>query len=480
MALIYTPIVIRLLGQSEFGLYSLIGSLAAYFSILDMGLGNTIVRYISRNREVGNKKSESNLNGTFLLLYSAIGILTIIIGLFVLFNVKTIFGGSMSSQELYQAKQMIIILIINFSLSFPLSVFNSIIKAYERFVVDKLISILRILIGPIATIPFLLMGYGSVSMVLVTTIVNISCLLFAAFYSLRSLKVNFSFKKIETKLLREIFGYSFFIFLNIIVDQIFWKTDQLILGIVSGTMTVAVYAIAMQFINLYIQLSTAISNLLLPKLSIMVAKNAGKTEFTNEMIKYGRIQFLLIGYILSGFYLFGSFFINVWAGEDYQEAYKIVLIVMIPLTIPLIQNVGITILQALNKMAFRSVLYSILALLNLFISIPLAMYYGGVGTAVATSLSLLMGHVVIMNIYYHKKIGINIKAFWKNIIPLVYSLFISIFLGKVLIRFLQIDSILGFSVGIISYSLIYCLMNWKLGLNNHERLIFKSMVRRII
>src|SRR5699024_10547118 len=106
--------------------YSLIGSLAAYFSVMDMGLGNAIVRYTARNRAVGDEKKESELNGLFLLLYGLIGILTIIIGIIVYNSVGFIFENKISTTDIERAQIMIIILIINFSLSFPLSVFNSI------------------------------------------------------------------------------------------------------------------------------------------------------------------------------------------------------------------------------------------------------------------------------------------------------------------------------------------------------------------
>src|SRR5690625_556867 len=136
IALLYTPVMIRLLGQSEYGLYSLIGSMAAYFSVLDMGLGNAIVRYTSRNRAIGNRKLESNLNGMFLILYSLIGLLTIVLGITYYNNIDNIFTASLSSDELTKALTMIKILTINFALSFPLSVFGSIMQAYERFVVS--------------------------------------------------------------------------------------------------------------------------------------------------------------------------------------------------------------------------------------------------------------------------------------------------------------------------------------------------------
>lgn len=273
ITLVYTPIMIRLIGQSEYGLYSLIGSLAAYFSIVDLGLGNTIVRYISRNRVLGNKVIEAELNGFFLKIYLFIGLLAGFLGLGIWLNLDTVFGESLTVDELDKARLMVLILIINFALSFPLSIFSSILQAYEKFIIVKMAAIVRSLLIPIITLPVLFLGYGSVEMVIVTTFVNIAVFLYKAWFVFRKLDIKFKFVKQESGFIKEIFGFSFFIFLNVIVDLMYWNTDQFILGITSGTEIVAIYAIAMQFIVMYKMFSTSISNLFLPKASRLVAKS---------------------------------------------------------------------------------------------------------------------------------------------------------------------------------------------------------------
>src|SRR5699024_5747310 len=208
--------------------------------------GNAMVRYSARNRVVGDTSREANLNGLFLIFYSFIAVITVIVGFIVYNNLHIIFGDTLTKIELKHAKIMIVILIINFSFSFPLSIFNSILKAYEKFVVEKLISIVRIVLSPLMILPIIYIGFGAISMVVITTTVNIGCLLYTAFYSFKKLNVKIKFKKLEYSLVKEILIYSFFVFLSVIVDQIYWQTDQIILGAVSGTVSVAVYAIAIQ------------------------------------------------------------------------------------------------------------------------------------------------------------------------------------------------------------------------------------------
>ena len=108
---------------------------------------------------------------------------------------------------------------------------------------------------------------------------------------------------------------------------------------------------------MYLNFSTAMSGVLLPKVTKMEANNASNKEFTNVFIKTGRLQYIVMALIISGFIIFGQQFINLWAGETYSSAYKIGCILMLPVTIPLIQNVGLSILQAKNKYKYRTSFY---------------------------------------------------------------------------------------------------------------------------
>ena len=418
VGLFYTPVMLRLLGQSEYGLYSLIGSLVGYLSVLDMGLGNTIIRYTAKNRVDGTARREAELNGLFLLVYSLIGVFCLAIGAILYQYIENLFGATLTADELQRAKIMTVLLILNLSFTFPLSIFASILTAYERFIFLRVSNILRVIMNPLLVLPFLYWGYGSVMMVVVATILNFACLFANAFYCFRYLHVRFAKGKFSTAFLREVAGYSFLIFLNAIMDKVYWGTGQFVLGIVSGTMQVAVYAIAMQFMMMYMYLSTAISGVILPKVTMMVAGKAKTEELTDLMIRIGRLQYLVVGFILAMFILVGRQFIYLWAGSSYEEAYPIVLLLMGALLIPLIQNVGIAILQAMNRNRYRVTAYTICAFISLAVSFPLAERYGGLGCAVATATALFISTGFIINRYYSREIHLGIGRFWKSMLSL--------------------------------------------------------------
>ncbi|RGN49263.1 MULTISPECIES: oligosaccharide flippase family protein [unclassified Bacteroides] len=480
IGLLYTPFMLRMMGQSEYGLYSLVASVVAYLTILDFGFGNAIIRYTAKFRAENRLKEQYEMFGMFLFLYSAIGIFTLLIGLCLYFNVDFLFERSMNMEELNKIRIMMLLMVFNIAITFPFSIFGSIITAYENFIFQKAINIVRIILNPIVMCVMLLMGYRAIGMVVVTTLFNVLTLLINCWYCYHRLHIHVIIGRFNWTFLKEIMIYSFWIFLNAIMDRIYWSSGQFILGIYAGAKAVAIYAVAISLENIYMSFSTAISGVFLPRITSMITQKENEKSMSDLFIRTGRIQYIIMSFILIGFILFGKQFIIIWAGSDYSEAYYITLLFFVPLTIPLIQNLGITILQARNQMKFRSVSYVIIAIISLGLSVFLVRYYGGIGCALSTAFALCIGQILIMNIYYFKKVNIDIPAFWREIGKMsVVPILIGI-VGYVLLNYFRIESILTLFLGIVLFSIIYLPAFWHLSMNSYERNLFLKPLKKVL
>lgn len=473
--LVYTPLLIRTLGQSEYGLYSLVSSVIGYLTVLDLGFGNAIVVFTAKYRANKECKKEKKLHGMFLVIFSIIGLIAGLLGLLLYFNVPLLFGKTMTDKELHKTKIMMLILSFNLAITFPFSIYSSIISAYEKFTFQKVVSILNTILKPALMIPLLFLGYKSITMTIVITVVNIIVLLSNYFYCKKKLDINIKFMGFDKKLFKTIFSYSFFIFLGVVVDKVNWSVDQFVLGAVSGTIAVSLYSVASQINTLFVNLSSAMSGVLLPKMSKMIAKKASDEKMTKEFIKVGRLQYLIIFLMASGFTLFGKEFIIVWAGKDFVTSYYIAVILILPLCVPLIQNLGISIMQAKNMHKFRSILLALIAVVNIFISIPLAKTYGGIGSAIGTSLSLIIGNIIILNIYYYKKVGINVIEFWKSIIKMTIPMIIPITAIVFLMHFVTLHGYVNLIIFGGIYTILYCLTCYFIVMDDYE----KNLVNKI-
>lgn len=479
VGLLYTPYMMHKMGQNEYGLYSLVASIISYLTILDLGFGNAIIRYTAKYRAENNYKKQYEMFGMFFILYLGLGVLAVIGGTVLCFNIDTFFDGTMTVYEIDRARTMMILLVFNLAFTFPMSVFGSVINAYEKFVFQKSINIIRIILNTAVMIALLHLGYKALAMVVVQTIFNITTLIINYIYCKKKLHVELHFVRFDWSFLKEVSIYSFWIFLNIIMDRIYWSTGQFVLGAFVGTAAIAVFATAIHLQHMYMQFSTAISTVFLPKVTKMVTKNSTENEISDLFIRTGRIQYIVMAFILTGFILFGRQFIHLWVGIEYDAAYIICIMFFASLTIPLIQNLGVTILQARNQMKFRSLLYVVISLIALVFQIYLAQIYGEVGCAIAVSVALLLGQGLIMNIYYQKKQNLNVLKFWAEIIKMS---FIPIILGLsayILIKDNEIASWGELATYVLLFSIIYIPLFYRFSMNAYERNMMKAPIKSI-
>lgn len=480
VGLVYTPFMLRMMGKSEFGLYSIAASIVAYLTILDLGFGNAVVRYTAKYRAEGKIEEQYKMFGMFFILYCIIGFITLIAGGFLYLNAENIFDKSMTLIELQRTKWILALMVVNLAITFPFSLFGSIINAYEQFVFQKIVAIVRIVLNTVTMVVFLTLGYKAVAMVVVATIFNVVTLGLNYGYCKYNLKVKLKFAKFQGAFLKEVSIYSFWIFLNVVMDRIYWSSGQFVLGIYAGTTVVAVYAVAIQLEHMYMGFSTAISGVFLPKVTAMAAKESDGKAISDLFIKTGRIQYCVMVLVLSGFFLFGRQFIRLWAGDGYDDAYTITMLFFVPLTVPLIQNLGITILQARNQMKFRSLLYLLISLVSLGAQVPLSKYYGGVGCAIAIAGALVLGQVVIMNVYYQIEQKIDIVRFWLEIFRMsIVPICLSIVAFYVLQRFV-LDSVMKLCLGILVYLFVYLPLFFALSMNTYERDLILKPIKKML
>ena len=196
--------------------------------------------------------------------------------------------------------------------------------------------------------------------------------------------------------------------------------------------------------------------------------------------KVGRIQFYILTLVSTGIVFFGRTFISFWAGEGFENSYYVALLLIIPGTIPLIQNLGIEIQRAENKHQFRSIAYLVMAFINLFCSYYLCQLYGAIGSTVGTAVSLLLANGLIMNIYYHKKCNIDILYFWKNIVDISKGLLIPIICGIAMNSIVSTNTISSFFIAVIVYTAVFIVAMYLISMNEFEKELIHKAVKKII
>lgn len=479
VGLLYTPFMLRCLGQNEYGLYSLVASIIAYLTLLDFGFGPAVVRYTAKYCAEGKVKEQQSLFGLFFTLYSIIGLIAFGIGLLLYFNIDWLFDRTMSPDDLSQARTMILLLLFNLAFTFPMSVFGSIIVAYERFIFQKSVLILRIVISTGVLIAVLVLGFKAVALVVVQTVFNILLLMANFIYCRKKLNVKFRFDNFKWSFIRNILGFSIWVFLSDVMFKFYYNTGQFVLGATSGTVEVALFALGVTLMQMYIMFSGGISGVLLPKITSMVAQHKSDKEISDLFIRTGRLQYIVMAVILVGFLVLGKQFIFLWAGNEYSAVYYIAIIFFLSTLVPLIQNTAIAILQARNQQKYRSLVLVMVGAFSVVIQVILSKYYGAIGCAIAVGLANIVGQGIILNWYYHTCQHLDIIKFWKEIGKMTIVPAIVASLGYLIVGNLTIDNWLKFILAVGCIIILYIPLIWRFGMNESERQLISQPLKRI-
>lgn len=483
VSIIYTRYMLRCLGQSEYGLYQLVGSLANYLSLLSFGLTGAYVRFYALYRNDKEGQGLSKLNGIYTIAFSIISILAVLFGIFMTINLPLFFKGTMTTEELLTGKIMMFLMTINAAITLPRTIFTSFISANEKFIFQRFLLLLYGLIHPLMCVVAMAKGGKATELVIISLFCTIWLTLSELIYSVKKLKFSIGFKNIRWVDFKEIFAFSSFILLNDIINQINWSLDKVILGAFSGTAAIAVYGIASQLNTYYLSLSTTISSVYAPEVNRIEANQVDSSTkdkmHSNIFMRVGKIQSYVIFLVITGYIFLGKQFISLWAGIGYEESYYVGLWLMIPVSIPLMQNIGIEIQRAKNLQRTRTMVYLSIAIGNVLLSIPLCKVYGAVGCAVGTAISLIIGNVLFMNWYYKKRLHLDIYKFWVSILRIMPALILPCVLGYFILAEVTITNYMQIGIWGLLYVVLYGISVFLFAMSKEEKRQCMVLIKKV-
>lgn len=478
----YTPVMLSLLGQSEYGLYKLSSSVTSYLSLISLGIGSAVTRYLIKAREEEGSEAEERVLGLFMVIFQIIAIAAMVVGTVLTLNLHIWYGNSLTAAELSRMKALVFLMVCNMALSFSQSPYSAAVSAHEKFIFQQCLNIVTTCIGPLLNVVMLMLGFASIGMAVSSLVVGIVCRIAFTIYIRKSMGLRPRYRNMPTSMLKEILTFSFWIFVANVVGQLYNATDTVMMGAVPALATngVAVYSVGNTFNTIVFSLTIGISSLLAPKVNKMVFSGTGGHELTDLAIKTGRLQGYVFTLVVSGFIAFGRPFIAFYAGDGYEDAYWVAILMMIPNMIPLVQSVCLNVIVAQNRHRFRSLVYLGIAILNVIGTWFLMQCWGIIGAALMTGFALILGQGLVMNWYYHKKTGLEMIWFWKEVSKIYVVPVLLCTAALIMGMFVDYYNLSVLLIGIVLYTVMFCLLSWILVMNPYEKGIAKGLLRRYI
>lgn len=409
--ILYVPLMLYCMSSGEFGVYQLVGSLLAFFINADFGHCATSRMYtIARLHQ--DIQGQARALGFSLLFYIAISACICVIGYVAYGQLENLFNENLTVTEIDSVKSIFILLLVNISISFPSSIFTSVINSHEKFIFLRSLQIIQSILRPITVIFMLFFFPYAVTVAIIQTVFNIFHSIVRAWYCFTKLTMRISFTNFASLPIKPFVVLASSTLLIFFLEQFLWRSNQIILGISRGVEEVAVYGVASVIYFAYASFSMAIPSVFFSKMTSLVTCSCSNEDLSNIFIRISRVQWIFLLLILLGFAFVGQEFMALWAGPDFSNAYSIALFIMIPFSIELMQSIASVIMQAQNTYSYRVKVYALMGIANLALALPLSYIFGAYGCALATGMVMLLGSGFMMNYYYIKYMGLDIRKFW--------------------------------------------------------------------
>lgn len=425
IGLFLSPFILSHLGESEYGLYTIAGTIVGYIALMDFGLTASTGRFLSEYQAKKDIKGEAHFLGNITAIFSLIAIGIMSCGIVIFFFLDKIFPNFTPS-EMSIYKVLYLLALANTACCFPLNAMGGILTSRTKFFIPGLARTALSLLNVTGTFLCLTMGYKSIALLSVNVITGVSGLIFNAIYAFGYLKVRMTWNGWDWALCRKVYAFSSWVFVSYLSGVLNWGSGSFILGMTCTPTDIAIFSFGMALFSYYFTFSSAIPGLFTARIVQMVTNNASKKEITLLMSQVSRVLTCILFLLFTGIILFGQEFLELWVGDTLQEqtieSWYVAVILCSGATLPLIQSIGNQVLQAMNLVKENARIQILIAATCVVLGYLASQEYGVIAVASATACSYVIGQVFYLNWVYKKKAGIILSLYFTEVfskLPLV-------------------------------------------------------------
>lgn len=474
-SLLYTPWMKNQIGDANYGLYTLVGSLVAIF-MMDFGLSTSVTRFISKYRAENNEMQINNVMGYVFKLYIAIDVIISIVLIIVYLLIDNIYVG-LSISERDTLKKIFLIFATYSVLAFPFTPLSGVLNAYEKFVWLKICELFQKLFAIFLTVVALLTDHGVVALVLMNAVSGIATILIKLWIIGKGKMIRPNFWIRDKVLLRELFGFSIWVTVLALAQRLIFNIAPSILGVTSTSIEIARFAPASQLEGYFFTFAYAINGLFMP----MVARldyNMDNRGIENIMIKVGKYQICVLGLLFAGICTIGTEFIELWMGSEYRISGICTVLLIVPSIFLYPQQIANTLLSIRNKIKYQAMSALIIGAINVGLSFVLTPQLGALGSSISICVAFLV-NLVLLNIVYHKVLHLNLKQFYKVVyIRYVPTILLAIIITQFILRYITYSGWLWLLVKIVVCTTVYLMLLFMIGFSKEEKAQIISVIRK--
>lgn len=412
LGLALSPFILHRLGDTAFGIWVLILSITGYYGLFDLGIGSSVIRFVSKYTATGEQEELARLINTSLFTYSCIGVLSLLVTVVIASQVDRMFH--VPPEFLSTARWLLLMVGAAVALGFPFGIFGGFLEGLQRFYILNWTNIVSNLLRAGLIVIALKHGKGILAVALITVTLPLLASISRGFFALRLCPVPFGFKYVNRATFRQIANYSGITFMIMIASQLKFKTDEIVIGSFMSLAAITYFNVGARIVDYAGMVVRTLSQIFVPMTS--------QSEARGEMGRLRKI--FLLGNRVCAFTIFpicviliilGKSVIEVWVGKKYvADSYPVLVIMILCCTLWWAQGASGRILLGMSKHGTWAIVTISEGVANLILSIILVRPYGIIGDAFGTAIPLTCSMLFFMPHHLCKKLDVRLGTFLRE------------------------------------------------------------------
>jgi O-antigen/teichoic acid export membrane protein len=380
IGLVVLPFTIAHLGKSAYGLWMLTTSVTAYFTVLQLGYGGAIVKFVAEFRAKRDARALNEVVSTMFFVYTAIGAITYLLALVVAFYLPQLFNFEPGQASI--GRMVLLITAAQIALYFPFSVYGGVINGFERFYINNVVGTVSNVAAAAAQVLVLYSGYGLVEVVLATTTLRTLPFLIYRFNAYRvfpELRIRFAY--FCRGRLADLTGFSAYLAVIDWSSRLNYATDVIVIGMFLTTASVGIYAVGQRLTDAMYKVTNQLHILLFPQ---VVQRAATGERQQSLMVKATRFQLAIAVAVCITAAADGDVLIRAYFGPGFESSVIILQLLAFVVVLRAWMAMPSTLLKGTGHQRYVAVTSAVSAVANLLLSVVLVKLMGITGVALGT------------------------------------------------------------------------------------------------
>jgi O-antigen/teichoic acid export membrane protein len=481
VGIVMLPFNLAHLGATEYGLWVLLGSITIHFSVLDLGYGGALVKFMAQYRAHRNAQALNEIASTLFFVFSTIGLLAYAVVAGVAFNLDHVFN--ISPEQAHVGKWVLLLIGLHVAMNFPFSVYGGVMAGFQRYDANNLVAVGISLSVAAVNAAVLLSGYGLITLVAATTAVR---LVGYFIYRLNAYRI-YPELRIRPSLfrrarLKEVTGFSIYSSIIDWANKLNYQLDELVIGIVMGPATVAVWAVAERIISGTQRLTNQLNGVLFP---VIVDSDASQQQARLQQIllQGTRLSLAMVVPIASTLVLLADPLVRAWLGDRADSvagAIPVIQILAIAVVIRVGNATGTTLLKGAGQHRMLAFVNLGTGLVNVVLSLAFIKPFGLVGVAYGTLIPIAASAIFILFPAACRRVGLPVlPAVMRAVLPSVWPAFVA-GLAIAATRLISTGTVLALVLQAAVGALLYVALFFIIAIGRRDRALYTAKAMELL